>query len=55
MYIFGYTVAVRDNSQIYNISAKRMMGIIIVLNNFNTIFITQYYNIYIPKRLRLMC
>jgi hypothetical protein len=37
VYVFGYTVAVRDNSQMYNVSAKRMMGIIIVLNN-----LTQY-------------
>ncbi len=41
---------ISDNSQMYNMSGKRMMGIIIVLNNINTIFITQNY-IYIPKRL----
>ncbi len=27
---------VNDNSQIYNMSAKRIIAIIIVLNNFNT-------------------
>ena len=34
---------VSNNSQTYNMSVKRMMGTIIVLNNFNTILSSLQY------------